>query len=157
VREYRFLTAWLVSAQLESVYEAIDDVSGYPDWWSGVERVDELEAGDADGVGSVHRQVWKSLLPYHLEFTTRTTRVERPHVIEADATGELVGHGRWRLFEAAGATAALYEWNVSTSAAWMNLLAPIAKPVFAWNHHYVMRRGGEGLARRVAAQLLAAT
>ena len=28
----------------------------------------------------------------------------------------------------------------------MNLLAPVAAPVFAWNHDWVMRNGGEGLA-----------
>jgi hypothetical protein len=38
----------------------------------------------------------------------------------------------------------------------MNLLAPIAKPVFAWNHDVVMRQGGEGLARRLGARLIVA-
>ena len=43
-------------------------------------------------------------------------------------------------------TAVVYEWNVRTTKPWMNLLAPIARPVFAWNHDWVMRNGGEGLA-----------
>jgi hypothetical protein len=36
----------------------------------------------------------------------------------------------------------------------MNLLAPIARPVFKWNHDYVMQRGGEALARRLGARLV---
>jgi hypothetical protein len=36
----------------------------------------------------------------------------------------------------------------------MNLLAPVARPIFAWNHDYVMRNGGEGLARLLGAPLL---
>ena len=52
-------------------------------------------------------------------------------------------------------TAALYEWNVSTSRAWMNAFAPIARPIFAVNHDYVMRNGGEGLAQLLGARLLA--
>ena len=28
----------------------------------------------------------------------------------------------------------------------MNLLAPLARPVFEWNHDWVMARGGEGIA-----------
>jgi hypothetical protein len=36
----------------------------------------------------------------------------------------------------------------------MNLLAPVAKPVFRANHDWVMRNGGEGLARRLGAKLL---
>jgi hypothetical protein len=31
----------------------------------------------------------------------------------------------------------------------MNALAPIARPVFEWNHDYVMHRGGEGLKARL--------
>jgi hypothetical protein len=37
----------------------------------------------------------------------------------------------------------------------MNLLAPVARPFFAWNHDVVMRWGGEGLSRLVGARLLA--
>ncbi|MCA1656715.1 MAG: polyketide cyclase, partial [Actinobacteria bacterium] len=35
------------------------------------------------------------------------------------------------------------------------LLAPLARPVFRWNHDVVMRQGGEGLADRLGARLLA--
>jgi hypothetical protein len=49
----------------------------------------------------------------------------------------------------------LYEWNVATSKAWMNLLAPVARPVFEWNHDWVMARGGEGMARLLDCKLLA--
>ncbi len=69
--------------------------------------------------------------------------------------GELAGTGRWRLFEQDGVTAVTYEWNVATTKRWMNLLAPIARPVFAWNHDWVMARGGEGLARRLGTRLVA--
>jgi hypothetical protein len=37
----------------------------------------------------------------------------------------------------------------------MNLLAPLARPVFAWNHDVVMRWGGEGLARLLGTRLVA--
>ena len=37
----------------------------------------------------------------------------------------------------------------------MNLLAPIARPIFAVNHDWVMRGGGEGLAKLLGARLLA--
>jgi hypothetical protein len=106
-------------------------------------------------VGQLARYTWRSKLPYELEFEMRTTRVERPHALEGEASGELAGTGRWRLFEGNGATAVLYEWNVRTTRPWMNLLAPVARPIFAWNHDYVMRNGAEGLARLLDAPLLA--
>jgi hypothetical protein len=120
-----------------------------------VEEASEVSPGDESGVGTVARMVWKSLLPYRIEFEVTTTQVERPRLIQADAVGELTGVGRWRLLEEGGVTAVLYEWNVATSRAWMNLLAPVARSVFEWNHDWVMARGGEGIANLLGCRLLA--
>jgi hypothetical protein len=100
-------------------------------------------------VGKVFTISWRSFLPYDLTFVTTVTRVEQPHLMEGRAEGELTGLGRWRLFDHDGVTAVTYEWNVRTTKAWMNVLAPLARPVFEFNHDYVMRRGGEGLKERV--------
>jgi len=154
VARYSFLTTWCLEAPIGPVFEAIHDSERWPEWWLGVERVVELEPGDGDGVGSLGRYTWKSRLPYTLEFEVRTTRVERPHFMEGVATGELEGQGRWRLYEGAAGTAVTYEWAVSTTERWMNLLAPLARPLFAWNHDVVMRQGADGLARLLGAELL---
>jgi uncharacterized protein YndB with AHSA1/START domain len=155
VADYRFLTTWLLDSPREAVFDAIYDQESWPSWWRGVEEASEVSPGEESGVGTVSRMVWKSLLPYRVEFRVTTTHVERPHLMQADAVGELTGVGRWRLFEADGVTAVLYEWNVATSRAWMNLLAPIARPVFEWNHDWVMARGGEGIANLLDCRLLA--
>ena len=153
--EYRFLTTWLLEAPQERVWDAIYESERWPEWWHGVLEVEKLEEGDESGVGEYRRYVWKSKLPYRLEFFVRTIRVEEPYLLEGNAEGELAGVGRWRLFERDGVTAALYEWNVHTTRAWMNLLAPLARPIFAVNHDYVMRNGGHGLAKLLDAPLLA--
>jgi hypothetical protein len=153
--DYAFLTTWLLDSPREPVWEAVYAQERWPEWWRGVEAADELKSGDGDRVGAVSRMVWRSLLPYRVEFEVTTTRVERPHLIEADAVGGLTGIGRWRLYEWDGVTAVLYEWNVATTKAWMNLLAPVARPVFEWNHNWVMARGGEGIARLLGCRLLA--
>jgi len=156
VAEYRFLTTWCLDAPIDAVWDAIFETERWPDWWKGVERVVEKEPGGPDKVGNLSRYTWKSRLPYRLEFDMRTTRVERPHLIEGRAEGELEGEGRWRLFDGRG-TAVTYEWLVRTTEPWMNVVAPLARPVFAWNHDVVMRQGGEGLARRLGARLLVAS
>jgi len=153
--DYSFLTTWLLAAPREQVWEAIYDQASWPQWWRGVEEAEEVRPGDGDGVGAVARMAWKSLLPYRVRFEVTTTRVEPFHLMEGTAVGELAGVGRWRLYEQDGATAVLYEWNVTTTRAWMNLLAPVARPVFEWNHDWVMKRGGEGIARLLACNLLA--
>ncbi len=154
---YRFLTTWLIEAERERIWDVIYESETWPQWWPGVIHTERLAEGDEEGVGQIGRYTWRSRLPYELVFEMRTTRVERPHLLEGEASGELAGTGRWRLFEQDGATAVLYEWDVETTRPWMNLLAPLARPVFAWNHDYVMRNGGRGLARRLGARLLAST
>jgi uncharacterized protein YndB with AHSA1/START domain len=153
--DYAFLTTWLLDSPREPVWEAIYDQERWPEWWRGVEEVEERNGGNDGGVGAVARMVWKSLLPYRVEFEITTTHVERPHLLQADAVGELSGVGRWRLFERDGVTAVLYEWNVATTKPWMNLLAPVARPIFEWNHDWVMAHGGEGIARLLGCRLLA--
>jgi uncharacterized protein YndB with AHSA1/START domain len=153
---YSFLTTWILDAPLESVWQAIHEIEAWPAWWRGVERVDKLEHGNGDGIGALYRQEWRSVIPYPVRFETRITRLERPHLIEAEADGDLAGTGRWRFFDGRE-TAIVYEWNVRTTRPWMNLLAPIARPVFRWNHNVVMHQGGRGLADLLGARLLAVT
>ena len=155
--EYRFLTTWLLDSPRESVWEAIYDQERWPSWWRGVEEAEELKPGEPSGVGSVSRMVWKSLLPYRVEFEVTTKRVEPHHLLEGHAVGELEGIGRWRLYEQDGITAVLYEWNVRTTKPWMNLLAPLLRPAFEWNHDWVMTQGGKGISRLLGCKLLAAT
>ena len=108
---YEFLTTWLVDAPLERVWDVIYDAESYPRWWNGVERVVELEPGaDGDqGIGSLARYTWRSKLPYTLEFDMRVTRVERPHLLSGQASGELEGTGTWRFYEGSLGTAVTYE------------------------------------------------
>jgi uncharacterized protein YndB with AHSA1/START domain len=154
--QYSFLTTWLLEAERERVWDAIYDSERWPRWWRGVLEAEKLEEGDESGVGQFGRYVWKSKLPYRLEFHARTTRVEKPHLLEGTVEGELAGTGTWRLFEEGGVTAVTYRWEVRTTKAWMNLLTPVARPIFSVNHDYVMRNGGEGLAKLLGARLLAA-
>lgn len=156
VARYRFLTTWVLEAPRDEIFQALHDVERWPSWWRGVETALELEPGraGADGEGSRFSLTWKSRLPYRLEFRMRVTSVERPLSMEGVAEGELAGIGRWRLFEEGDQTAVLYEWDVQTTGRWINLLAPLMRPIFAWNHDVVMRQGGEGLARLLKARLV---
>ncbi len=153
---YAFLTTWILDAPRERVWDAVHDIERWPEWWRGVERVERLAAGDADGIGSVYRHRWRSVLPYTVRFDIRTTRIERPTLLEGAARGELEGVGRWRFYEG-DETAVTYEWVVRTTRPWMNAVAPVGRPVFRWSHDVVMRWGGECLARRLGVRLIAAS
>ncbi|MDQ1686908.1 MAG: hypothetical protein QOC82_3645 [Frankiaceae bacterium] len=151
---YSFLTTWCLDAPIEPVWDLISSSEHYPEWWKGVRSVTELEPGGENGVGALSRFEWRSKLPYSLEFDLRVTRSEPPYLLEAHASGELEGVGVWRLYSNETGTAVIYSWDVSTTRGWMNRLAPVARPAFAWNHDYVMRQGAIGLSTRLGAELI---
>lgn len=148
---YEFVTIWRVGSPLEPVWDLLYHSERWPDWWRGVERVEVLSEG---GVGGVRRYTWKGRLPYRLTFDMRLTRVAPLSLIEGEAFGELCGRGLWQFSREGDVTAVRYDWRVETTKPWMNLLAPLARPVFGWNHDAVMNWGAEGLSRRLAAPLL---
>ena len=152
--EYKFITIWRLEAPQAQVWDLIFHSEDWPAWWRGVEKVERVKDGDAKYVGAIHRYTWKSKLPYRLIFEMETTRVEPINVIEGRAIGELQGTGRWQFSNDGQVTSARYDWKVQTTKAWMNYLAPIARPVFSWNHDVVMGWGGAGLAKRLGVRLL---
>jgi uncharacterized protein YndB with AHSA1/START domain len=152
---YRFLTTWLLAAPRERVWDTLADNERWPEWWRGVRGVEIVRRGAGeDRIGEVGRYTWRSRISYELSFDIEVIAVDRPRFMEGRATGDLAGTGRWRLFEDGGVTAVLYEWDVATARPWMNALAPLLRPVFAFNHDWLMRQGGEGLSRRLGARLL---
>ena len=148
--DYEFVTIWRVDAPLEKVWDIIEDADSWPEWWKGVLSVVKLKPGDENGVGSIRRTVWKSALPYKLEFDSEILRIEKLKLIEARAFGELDGNGLWQ-FEPLSDTSTRiqYDWRVKTTKAWMNLLAPVARPFFRWNHDTIMGWGEDGLKQRL--------
>lgn len=152
---YEFVTIWRFDAPIEKVWEHIKDSERWHEWWRGVLKVEQLKAGNADGLGKIVRSTWKSALPYKLEFDSEVIRLEHLKLIEARAFGELEGIGRWTLTaENENTTSVRYDWKVRTTKSWMNLLAPLAKPFFRWNHNVIMNWGGAGLAKKLDCNLL---
>lgn len=147
--EYRFVTEWEIAAPPEAVFEVILDSLRWPEWWRGVPHVEELDPGDEQGLGNVRRYTFRSLLPYSLVFDVRSEVIEPPTALRGHASGELEGEGRWSFVPTASGTHVRYEWDVRTTQWWMNLLAPVARPLFAWNHDIIMRWGEQGLRKRL--------
>ena len=110
--QYSFLTTWLLRSPREPVLEVIYDEAAWPEWWRGVEVAEEIRPGDELGVGTISRMVWRSLLPYRVEFEVTATKVERPALMEGQAVGDLEGVGRWRLSSRMGSP------RSSTSGTW---------------------------------------
>lgn len=153
---FELQSLWHLDAPVEPVWQALTHPEQWPHWWPYVRRVTPLAAGGADGLGSVKRLEWGSRLGYGLGFDVETTEVVRPQRLRGRARGELDGEGLWELASDGATTRVSYLWRVDLGRAWMRAVAPLASPVFRWNHDGVMRAGAQGLARHLGVRLLSA-
>jgi carbon monoxide dehydrogenase subunit G len=152
--DYHYISTWRLQAPIDQVWAAISDLERLPDWYPAIQEVQTLAAGDPDGIGSRVRYQIKGRLPMRLAFEATITRVVPPRELELRAEGELAGTGRWELEQQGEVTSVRYIWDVRTTKAWMNLAAPVARPLFAWNTRGVLLEAGQGLARFLQVRLV---
>ena len=145
LRDYRFTSYWRVRATVEEAYAALHDLESYPAWWPEVK-----EATRVDDKTFALR--CRSTLPYDLVFHT-TQAVEDPSsgILEASMTGDLEGFSRWTITAEGAGTLAVFEEEVEAKKRLLRVLAPVARPVFRFNHELMMRHGESGLRARLAA------
>lgn len=152
--QFQLVSHWHVDAPIDRVWAALKATEAWPTWWPYVKSVQELHPGDAEGLGAVRHIAWSSRLPYGVAFDVEVVEIERPRRMRARASGQLDGMGTWELTPEGETTRVRYIWCVDLGSRWMRLVAPLAAPVFRWNHDGVMRAGAQGLARHLKARLL---
>jgi carbon monoxide dehydrogenase subunit G len=154
--DYHYVSTWQLQAPIDRVWAALSDPEQLPAWYPAVQEVHILAPGDDQGVGARVRYVLKGRLPMRLAFEATITRVDPPREAELRAEGDLAGTGRWLLDQQGEVTTARYLWDVHTTKAWMNLVAPVARPLFTWNSKGVALQAGQGLARFLKVPLVGA-
>jgi uncharacterized protein YndB with AHSA1/START domain len=152
--DYHYVSTWQLQAPIEQVWAAISHLEQLPAWYPAVQQVQTLTPGDPDTVGSRVRYLIKGRLPMQLAFEATIARVDPPRELELQADGDLAGTGHWELQQQGEVTTVRYLWDVHTTKPWMNLVAPVARPLFTWNSKGVMLQAGEGLARHLEVPLV---
>ena len=153
---YMFETEWVLSAPIDRVFEVVSRPEDYASWWPHVQESRVLEPGADSGVGRSAWYVIRSPFGYKMRFELRAIEVEKPHRIHALVRGDLVGTATHYLEDRFEGTLVRLHWYVSTTKKWMNVVAPIARPAFAFAHKFVMYEGCEAMAKLLGARLLAA-
>ena len=146
---FDLVSEWTLASPPERVWEELTRPETWPSWWRAVRKVELLKDGDENGIGAVRRFTWGTALPYTLSFEMTATRVEPMTIIEGRARGELDGVGRWTLAPAGTGTHVRYDWMIDITIPWQVALAPLLRPMFAWNHNVVMSWGYAGLKKRL--------
>jgi len=138
---YRFQSEWRLEASRLRVFEALKDLESYVEWWPEVKEVKRIAEGRFEVVA-------RATLPYELRFiTSQSVLDESTGIIEAGLRGDLNGFSRWTLSQRNGHTVAVFDEEVHTGKRLLNVLAPVARPAFRYNHTLMMRHGQEGLQR----------
>lgn len=151
--DYTFSTIWRVEASISEVWDILCHPDQWPQWWRSLEQIVELKKGDIQGIGALHRYTWKGVLPYRITFDIHVLKILPFCLLEGAASGAVEGRGVWSIYDNGVDTIVRYDWNIRTNTRWMNYMAPLAAPIFRWNHDMVMREGAKGLARKLGTHV----
>ncbi len=154
---YHFVTEIRLTATPGEVWGALEKSEDWPDWWRWLVHAEVLEEGDEQGLGRRVRNRVSTPLGYRLTYDGTATRLVEPSLLEFIATGDLAGTGQLRIVGKAAETDITFHWMVATTRRWMNLLVPIARPLFAWNHNRLMIDFARGLAATTHSELISVT
>ncbi len=153
---YRFVTDMRFAAPIAAVYRSIVVPEVWLSRWADTVAVARTSDGDGDGLGSSFEATVRAPLGYTLAARIETVDVDRPTSLRMAASGDLEGTGTWRLVATDdGGTSVRFRWDVRTTERWMDLLTPVARPVFEWSHGVVMRHAAEAAAAGLGTRLTA--
>jgi polyketide cyclase/dehydrase/lipid transport protein len=132
---------------------ALRDIESWPQWWPVVRRVTPVTPESGPAVWEFR---FRTRLPYDIVFAAEVLDDDPLAGMRVRVTGRLAGEGGWRAEPVPRGTLVCFDWWVRPQLAWMRAVAPLARPVFSWNHRSLMADGAFGLARRLDTRLLAA-
>ena len=143
---YKFVSRWHVTADRDSVFDALADLQSYPKWWREVRVVEPVDEENAAVVA-------RSVLPYALRFTlTRHTEDRTGGVLQVRIAGDIAGWARLTLHTGHAGCMLLYEQQVTVTRRLLRATAPFARPAMRWNHWLMMRSGERGLGTYLSAR-----
>lgn len=144
--EYHFVTNWRVPGTVQQVSDILGDPLDLPRWWPSVYlAVEQIEPGDASGVGRVVALHTKGWLPYTLRWRFRVIESRRPYGFSLEAWGDFEGTGVWTFTQNGSSVKITYDWKIRADKPLLRYLSFLLKPVFSANHRWAMARGEESL------------
>jgi uncharacterized protein YndB with AHSA1/START domain len=153
--QYHFVSEYVFRGDPESLWRALGDVEAWPSWWPWLKRVERLRDGiGVEHVGAAYRSTVRAPAGYGFVYSATVVDVERLRRIDLHVAGDIVGRGRFLVGTLpSGELTLSFTWLVSTTKRWMSAVAPMARPMFAWNHDRMMKAFGVGLAEAAGLEL----
>lgn len=144
--EYHFMTEWRVRGTVTEVADILKQATELPRWWPSVYLdVEQIDAGDKDGVGRIVKLYTKGWLPYTLRWSFKVTESRYPYGFSLEAWGDFDGRGVWDLRQEGEWVVVTYDWRIRADKPLLRALSFLLKPIFSANHRWAMARGEESL------------
>lgn len=150
---YRLGHRWLIKGPIDVVFDVLSQLREFPTWWSVFKSV---ESDDPEfGVGASARVRTRVVLPYDLDWALTVAAMDRPRLLELDATVLLAnrfplrGPLRFTLTETGDGVEVLNEQVFTSERRLPRPLRAIAQRMFAFNHAWGFERGGKSLQKAV--------
>jgi hypothetical protein len=144
--EYRLVTRWRVAAAPEELCAVFLDTASLSRWWrAAFLEVSLRRGGDATGAARAFRLHTKGWLPYTMRLDAEIVRCEAHRGFTVRTCGDFEGRCVARVRPDGTGAAIRFDWLLRTHKPLLRRLSWCLKPLFAWNHRWVMRRGREGL------------
>jgi hypothetical protein len=149
--DYHFVTHWRVTGTVEDVSAIIEDLRHLPRWWPAVYlAVDEIDPGDARGIGRTVDFHTKGWLPYTLRWRARVIESRSPYGFTIKATGDFDGRGIWTFRQDSDEVDVVFDWKLRAEKPLIRQMSGLLKPLFERNHVWAMARGEESLRLELA-------
>jgi hypothetical protein len=155
VARYRFVTDLRFTAPIGEVYRSVVEPERWLEDWAHAVVVERRSAGDDAGAGASFEATVRAPLGYRLSARIEVVDAEPPTGLWMTSSGDLEGSARWRLTPCPDGTDVRFTWDVRTTERWMQVLTPVARPVFERSHGVVVRRAAQAAARNLDGDLAA--
>ena len=147
-QDYQFVTKWKFQADAGRLYDLLSKPQEYSRWITSFPiQVEPVASGNSEGIGHADRFTVKGYLPYSLCWELECIEARRPYTFTSLATGDLEGRGTWIFRQHLQETEVVFDWKIKLCKPFLRQVSFFLRPVFKWNHDWVMARWKEDLER----------
>ncbi|XAM01576.1 hypothetical protein OT109_09295 [Phycisphaeraceae bacterium D3-23] len=151
MNEFHFVDRWSVEATAREAVEVFADHADAGRWWPATFLVaEQVDPGAPDGTGRTIRALTAGFLPYRLQVRIRLQLINSDNDYTLAFSGDLCGLTRVKTTQCGDRLDIIFESRLAPQKPVVRFLMPILKPLYIWNHSWLMTRGERSIRLEIA-------
>lgn len=148
---FHFVDRWTVEATAAEAVEVFADHAAAGRWWPSTFLVaEQVEPGQADGTGRTIRALTAGFLPYRLQVIIRLVEIRNDNRYTLAFSGDLTGLTQVTTAQRGELLDLFFESRLAPTKPVVRFLMPVFKPLYVWNHNWLMSRGERSIGLEIA-------